>query len=184
LDDISLLVANNLKKLRREKKLSLEKLSEMTGVSKSMLGQIERGESNPTIAVVWKIANGLKISFTSLLATREDDTRIIRKNDIRLMKENGGKYRLYPYFPIENGRSFEIYTAEIDAGGQLDADPHLNGAEEFITVSSGELIIDINGGENHLFNGDSIHFRADKPHGYRNPGSLPTKFHLVIHYTN
>ena len=79
MEDITLLVSQNLKKIRDEKKLSLDKLAELTGVSKSMLAQIERGESSPTIAVVWKIANGLKISFTSLLSAPQTDTQIVQK---------------------------------------------------------------------------------------------------------
>ena len=57
--NINLVISMNLKHIREERKLSLDKVAKMTGVSKSMLGQIERGDSNPTIATVWKIANGL-----------------------------------------------------------------------------------------------------------------------------
>ncbi|MEN6483123.1 MAG: helix-turn-helix transcriptional regulator, partial [Anaerolineaceae bacterium] len=67
MEDATLLIAKNLKRIREERKLSLDRLSDLTGVSKSMLGQIERGESSPTISMVWKITNGLKISFTTLL---------------------------------------------------------------------------------------------------------------------
>jgi Predicted transcriptional regulators len=62
------LIAQNLKRLREERKLSLDRVAELTGVSKSMLGQIERGDSSPTVATVWKIANGLKVSFTTLMS--------------------------------------------------------------------------------------------------------------------
>jgi transcriptional regulator with XRE-family HTH domain len=109
MEDITLLVAENLKRVREEKKLSLDKLAELTGVSKSMLGQIERGESSPTISVVWKIANGLKMSFTALLSAPQADTYIIHKADIKPLLEDNGKYRLFPFFPIEEGRRVEIY---------------------------------------------------------------------------
>src|SRR5690554_5668235 len=65
--EIDLVIAKNLKAIRESKKLSLEKVAELTGVSKTMIGQIERGESAPTITTIWKIANGLKVSFTSLI---------------------------------------------------------------------------------------------------------------------
>lgn len=63
LKPIHLILANNLKLLREQRKLSLDKVAEMTGISKTMLGQIERGESSPSITTVWKIANGLKLSL-------------------------------------------------------------------------------------------------------------------------
>jgi XRE family transcriptional regulator, regulator of sulfur utilization len=182
MEDISLLVAQNLKKIRDEKKLSLEKLAEMTGVSKSMLGQIERGESSPTISVVWKIANGLMISFTSLLSAPREETRIIHKHDIIPMVEDSGRYRLYPYYPIEDGRRFEIYAIEIDKDGFLKADPHPENTEEFITLFSGELTVQVDDQQYHLEKGDSIHFRADRPHSYRNRTKDKTRLQMVIYY--
>lgn len=83
MDAMSSMIAANLKRIRKEKKLSLDNAAEMTGVSKSMLGQIERGESSPTVATLWKIATGLHISFTALLEGQAMETKIIQKEDIR-----------------------------------------------------------------------------------------------------
>ena len=79
MDAMSSMIAANLKRIRKEKKLSLDNAAEMTGVSKSMLGQIERGESSPTVATLWKIATGLHISFTALLEGQAMETKISRK---------------------------------------------------------------------------------------------------------
>jgi XRE family transcriptional regulator, regulator of sulfur utilization len=182
MEDITFLVAQNLKRIREEKKLSLDRLAELTGVSKSMLGQIERGESNPTISVVWKIANGLKMSFTALLSAPQEDTSLIRKADITPLIEDNGKYRLFPFFPIEEGRCFEIYRIEIDPGGYLSADPHPEGAQEFLQVFQGELTVRVNQQEFRITEGDSLRFRADRPHAYHNSGGKLAEINLVIHY--
>jgi XRE family transcriptional regulator, regulator of sulfur utilization len=182
MDGIQFLVAQNLKNIREEKKLSLDGLAELTGVSKSMLGQIERGESSPTIATLWKIANGLKISFTSLLDAPQTDTAVIKKEEITSLQEDNGKYRLYPFFPIAEGRRFEIYTIEIDKGGYLSAEPHPEGTQEFLTIFSGELTVRVNQEEYQVKEGDSIRFRADRPHTYHNSGSSLAKINLVIQY--
>lgn len=58
MDAMSSRISENLRQIRKEKKLSLDSMAEQTGVSKSMLGQIERGESSPTVATLWKIATG------------------------------------------------------------------------------------------------------------------------------
>ena len=100
MEEINLIIAKNLKAFRESKKLSLEKVAEITGVSKTMIGQIERGESSPTITTIWKIANGLKISFTSLINNPQPDTKVILKSDVQTLFEDNGKYRLYPYFPL------------------------------------------------------------------------------------
>ena len=60
-------IASNLREIRDKRNLSLDQLAQLTGVSKSMLRQIETGRSSPTIATIWKIANGLRVSFTTLL---------------------------------------------------------------------------------------------------------------------
>ena len=80
--NIGLIVAENLKRLREERKLSLEAVAKSSGVSKSMLGQIERGVTNPTISILWKIAHGLKISFTSLMMRPETDVELVRRSAI------------------------------------------------------------------------------------------------------
>jgi len=178
-----MLLATNLKKIREERKLSLDHVAQMTGVSKSMLGQIERGESNPTVTTVWKIANGLKISFTELMRTTQGDTLIVKRDSMEHLVEDNGKYRLYPYFPYENEREFEMYGVEIEKGGYLSADAHGEGTEEFITVFDGELTVRVNEEEYSVHTGDSIRFRADKPHSYHNSGDKLTRISMVIYYT-
>ena len=66
MEDINSIVAENLRRLRESRRLSLDAAARLTGVSKSMLGQIERGEVNPTVSTMWKIAGGLKVNFTAL----------------------------------------------------------------------------------------------------------------------
>ncbi|MCG8484306.1 MAG: XRE family transcriptional regulator [Clostridia bacterium] len=182
MENLNFVISMNLKRIREEKKLSLDKVAQMTGVSKSMLGQIERGESNPTVTTVWKIANGLKISFTSLLNQAQSDTVIISKDDVEPMLEDNGKYKLYPFFPYEDGRRFEVYKVEIEKGGYLSAEPHGQNTQEFITVFDGEVTIRVDDEEYTIKKGDSIRFRADKSHAYHNSGDDLTKASMVIYY--
>src|SRR6478752_6537405 len=122
MEEINLIVAKNLKGFRESKKLSLERVSELTGVSKTMIGQIERGESSPTITTIWKIANGLKISFTSLINNPQPDTKVILKNEVQTLFEDNEKYRLYPFFPFQEDKRFEVYSVEIEKGGYLSSE--------------------------------------------------------------
>lgn len=182
MEEIHLILAKNLKAYRERKKLSLEKVSEITGVSKTMIGQIERGESSPTITTIWKIANGLKISFTSLIHQSQPDTKVILKKEVQVLTEDNGKYRVYPYFPFQDESRFEVYSVEIEPGGFLSSDSHGEGTEEYITVFDGELRIQVNTIEYLIRNGDSIRFKADRPHAYQNTGETLTRLSMTIYY--
>ncbi|MGG3450627.1 helix-turn-helix domain-containing protein [Domibacillus aminovorans] len=182
MEEINLIIAKNLKALREDKKLSLERVAELTGVSKTMIGQIERGESSPTITTIWKIANGLKISFTSLINNPQPDTIVILKSEVQTLSEDNGKYRVYPYFPFQDDRRFEVYSVEIEKGGFLNADSHRGGTEEFLTVFDGELTVSVNNIKYIVRSGDSIRFKADRPHNYHNSGETLTRLSMIIYY--
>ncbi|MGG3890830.1 helix-turn-helix domain-containing protein [Metabacillus fastidiosus] len=180
--EIHVVVAENMKTYRKANKLSLDKVSELTGVSKTMLGQIERGESIPTITTMWKIANGLKVSFTSLIKESTNNITIISKNDLLELPENDGKYKVYPYFPFENDKQFEIYMVEIEPGGYLEAAPHHDGTEEYITVFDGQLELTILGQTYLLEKDHSIRFKANCIHTYHNPSNELTRLNMTINY--
>ena len=114
MENINSVVADNLKRFREERKLSLEAMAKLSGVSKSMLGQIERGEANPTVSTVWKIANGLKVSFTDLMTRPEKDYEVVDIKRVEPLLEDGGLYRDFPVFPFDAARRFEMLHIEID----------------------------------------------------------------------
>ncbi|CAN7533237.1 XRE family transcriptional regulator [Peribacillus frigoritolerans] len=182
MEEINFIIANNLKAIRESKKLSLEKVAELTGVSKTMIGQIERGGSSPTITTIWKIANGLKISFSSLINSPQPDTKIVLKSEIQSLSEDNGKYRVYPHFPFEDEKRFEVYSVEIEKGGFLSSDSHREGTEEYITVFEGEVTVRVNNEEYTVRNGDSIRFKADRPHAYHNSGDTITRLSMILYY--
>lgn len=180
--DLKVIISVNLKRIREEKKLSLDNVAKMTGVSKSMLGQIERGEVNPSISTVWKIANGLKISFTSLLNRPQADIEIISKEEVQPLIEDNGKYRNYPLFPFEETRRFETYLIELDSCGYLSAEAHSQGSQEYITVFSGTLTVRVQDEEYTVGTGNSIRFKADLPHIYHNSGKEMVRLSMIIYY--
>lgn len=182
MEEIHLVFAKNLKAIREKEKLSLEKVSQLCGVSKTMIGQIERGESSPTLTTIWKIANGLKVSFTTLINQPQPETEVILQEDIQVLTEDNGRYRVYPYFPFKEDSRFEIYTVEIDQEGKVSAEAHRDGTEEIITVFDGELVLTIIDKPYILKAGDSIRFKADRPHTYYNAGQSLTRLSMTIYY--
>jgi transcriptional regulator with XRE-family HTH domain len=181
-ENLNQLIGENLKRIRAERSLSLDAVAKLSGVSKSMLGQIERGEVNPTISTVWRIANGLKISFSSIVSRPRQDSELIRRVDVEPLIEGDGLVRNYPVFPFDAERGFEMYAVDMDPGGYLQAEAHSAGTEEFITVHAGEMTLRVGNDEYELESGDSIRFRSDVPHAYHNPGASMARVAMVIHY--
>lgn len=182
MDAMSSMISGNLKRIRKEKKLSLDAVSEMTGVSKSMLGQIERGESSPTVATLWKIAVGLHISFTALLEGEAEEIQFIPKEDLQPLLSDEGRFRLYPVFPFDDNRRFEMLSIEMQPGSRSESAPHEDGTEESVIVMEGTLKLTVGENEYLVHAGDGIRYSASKAHIYENPSDVPTKLCMVIYY--
>lgn len=182
LDTINSVVADNLKRLREQRKMSLDAVAKVSGVSKSMLGQIERGDVNPTITTMWKIANGLKVHFSELLSRPEVPCEVVNIDSIQPLLEDEGHYRNYPVFLFDGNRNFEMLYIELDPESHMEAEPHPEGTQEFITVFSGELVVQLENETYMAKNRSSIRFRADRAHSYRNSSSEVCRLSMVIFY--
>ncbi|SHN87137.1 helix-turn-helix domain-containing protein [Desulfitobacterium chlororespirans] len=180
--DLNQIVANNLKRIREEMKLSLDKVADLTGVSKGMLRQIEAGESSPTIKTIWKIASGLKIPYTSIINIPQPETFLVLREEIEPQVEDDGRYKVYSIFPSEDGRKVEVYTIELEKDGSFASNSHGEKTQEFITVYEGVLTIQVDDEEYSVKAGDSIKFMADRAHAYSNRTEHLTRASMVIYY--
>lgn len=174
------IIAMNLKRLRAERGLSLGKLSELSGVSKVMLSQIEKGESSPTINTLWKIAAGLQVSYTKLIDEQIEAPLIIRKGESALVDHDD--YRVYHYSTANPARDFEFFNSELDPGGEFTSEGHGVNTHEYVLVTKGEMILLYGGEEYILQEGDFIHFDCTQPHTYRNCGEGMTEFTNIVYY--
>jgi XRE family transcriptional regulator, regulator of sulfur utilization len=182
MDELTRQIALNLAGLRKERRLSLEEAAAMTGVSKSMLRQVEKGASSPTISTLWKIANGLKVSFTSLMKERPGEVSVVANTaGVPLIEKDGG-YQLFPLFPFEPDRKFEIYHVEIRKGARLESEGHRGGVEEYLFVSSGTLQLGVKGETRRVRKDHSIRFNASGPHSYENKGDSTVRMIMLIYY--
>ncbi|TDL35373.1 XRE family transcriptional regulator [Jeotgalibacillus sp. S-D1] len=182
MDEIKKQLGVNLRILRKKRAWTLDQVAHHTGVSKAMLGQIERGESNPSVGTIWKIANGLKVSFSSLLAVPSSQVSVIRAESIEVLEEDDGKYRVLPIFTYDPVRQWEYFMIELDPGCEYVSESHGATVEEYITVTRGELHITIQQEEYKLSPNDSIRFKADSVHKYENRGTHKITCQMVIHY--
>jgi transcriptional regulator with XRE-family HTH domain len=175
-------VAKNIYSYRKSNKMSLDTLSKLTGVSTSALNEIEKGNTIPSINTVWKITNGLKISFSSLMSEEEVAYQVIRRKSVVPITEGEGKYKVFPYFPYDQSKSFEFFYVELEKKAKLNSEPHLDNSEEYIMIVEGQLRLIINNDEIDLSQGDAVKFNSDIQHLYYNFGDTTTKLAMIIYY--
>ncbi|MZG57001.1 helix-turn-helix domain-containing protein [Photobacterium lucens] len=167
-------ISKHLKALREKQKLSLDAASKLTGVSKAMLGQIERKESSPTVATLWKISSGLNSSFTAFFSDLNDTDGKIFPADIDIHVKT-----LIAYDPTVNFEMFEITLTRFHT---QCSSPHKVGTIEHSVVIDGELGVHVDGEWHYLSKGETIRFEADKPHDYR-AVTETVVFHNIVSYS-
>lgn len=180
--EINLIIAENLKRLRTERNLSLGQLSELCQISKVMLSQIEKGDTNPTINTLWKIANGLKVPYTSLLDQQEYNTHVIKKADTEFQSTEDGHYRIFCYYNNTPNRNFELFQIELDEGCSYESIGHSEKSQEYIMVIEGELTLSVNNETFTLSLNDTIDFIASTKHIYCNSGQGILKAVIINYY--
>ncbi|WP_017815658.1 helix-turn-helix domain-containing protein [Paenibacillus shenyangensis] len=180
MEPIQSVIAKNLARIRKSKNLTLDQTSELTGVSKAMLAQIENEKSNPTISTLWKIANGLQVSFTTFLKEEEVLVRRVNMNEVNMIMDSDDKYRVYPFFPYHPEKRFELYIVELLPG--CVHEPKTHPGEEYLIVKQGSMIVDLKGEQYELTEGDALQFSGTHLHGYSNPTAEKASFFMMMHY--
>lgn len=182
MENVSVIIGKNLLAIRKKKNLSLDKVAELTGVSKPMLGQIERGISNPSVGLLWKIATGLNVSFSYFIEETKDPTRLIRFKEIQPLYEYKNKMAAYPLFPYDDKKRFEVFTIYLQPGCNHTSSPHKDGVEEYIIITEGQVELVIDETVYKLTKGDALSFPANKGHSYRNTSDMQACFNNIIYY--
>lgn len=182
MEHIKFKIGQRLKEIRNSRQMTLDEVSELTGVSKPMLGQIERGQSVPTITVLWKIATGLKVPLSSFLEEQQAEYAIADLQQKTVILEDGGRMRAYPLFAYDPIRNVELFYIEFDKGCSHISDKHSEGVEEYVLVTKGKLQLVLNGKEILIGEKQAIRFRADIPHAYNNPFDEDCAVYNTIFY--
>jgi transcriptional regulator with XRE-family HTH domain len=182
-DPLTATVGENLRRQRIRRGLSLERLAKVSGVSRSMLGQIELGQSVPTIKTVWRIATALNLPFASLLVDgNRRGTRLFAAPDSKILRSQDGTFSSRALFPYDEERKVEFYELRLQPRASEHADGHAPGTRENLVVSQGALELTVGGELHRLSEGDAIVFEADAPHVYHNPAASETLMYLVMTY--
>ncbi|MGK3141270.1 helix-turn-helix domain-containing protein [Pantoea sp. C2G6] len=175
--DVQQHLSSALRQLRQANGWSLTLAAERTGVSKAMLGQIERGESSPTVATLWKIATGFNVPFSFFI-----NGRVVPAGDVAGFSQPNAEMSVQPLLPYDPQLRFDLLAVELAAGAQSHSSPHEAGCIEQVVVIEGELLLGVGDLWRRLQCGEAFQFSADVAHSYRNPLNTPLRFHSLIHY--
>ena len=168
MNSMNLIVARNIKRLREEKKLSMDELAKLSGVSKSMLAQIERGTANPSLGVLGKITSGLRVEFQELIQPPRVDCCLVTPEELLPTKELEGQYRVWTCLPYEDTRLIEVYRIEVEPGGIYVSGSHGEKTREYLVVTEGVLTVECHGQSCQIRKDQVFKFETDQDHIYRN----------------
>jgi XRE family transcriptional regulator, regulator of sulfur utilization len=176
-------VGASLQKLRLARGLTLDDLSRMAGVSKSMLSQIEREKANPTIAITWRLANALGVEIAELISgvsKSQEIIQIVEAHQTPTLPGSHAGYVLRILGPMELAGKFEWYELNLVPQGELLSNPHDPGTSEHLTVLQGTIEIEAGGSSKKLKSGGTARYPADQIHAIRNTGKSDAKAILVV----
>jgi transcriptional regulator with XRE-family HTH domain len=176
-------VGATLQRLRLARGLTLEDLSRIAGVSKSMLSQIEREKANPTIAITWRLANALGVQIGELLSSEVravDLIRVVESHEIPTLPGSHAGYSLRILGPMDLAGKYEWYELTLQPGGELASQAHDPGTNEHLTVITGTVELEVGAEKRKIKHGATARYPADQTHAIRNAGKAEAKALLVV----
>lgn len=159
-----------LKELRKEKRLTLKELSDITGLSMGFLSNVERGINSPTISSLQKICAALNITLVELLQTPRKDRVVVRKSERRVIYTSSDGKTKYEML-VDGNKKMQPLCITMAPGGIWGEAPLGHPGEEFGMVIKGKMEIEVDGVPYLLEEGDTIYIDAKAPHKYKNVGN-------------
>ncbi len=164
-------------RLRKSYNLSLSELSLQSGVAKSIISQIERNETNPTLATIWRLAHALDASIEGLLQSARDEPFLEKtgRADTPMLVSDDGKCRLAIIGWIKTVEWLQAYDFHAEPGGVLESDAHQRGSVESLSMREGELCVEVGGAVESVKAGETLRYRCDQRHVIRNLTEAPAQ---------
>ncbi len=181
-DPAGYVLCNRVTELRKKHKLTLDQLASASGVSRSMLSQIERGQANPTLTVTFRIAQAFGMSIGELLDQpwQHSTIEVVHGEDRSNLFRADKECQIRTLSPLHMEKNIEFYELRIAPGASLTSAPHFEGTKELLTITSGEASIISGESSCRLKSGDSAHYRGDLSHRIENTGTVELVGYLVV----
>jgi transcriptional regulator with XRE-family HTH domain len=174
-------LGHRLRAERRRRGLTLADLAAASGVSRSMLSEVERGSRVPTVLILDRIATGLGTSIARLLRDEQAARTVLLRRAEQDVAWDASGWERRVLSPVLPGVEFEFMRTTI--GARVDAgvfQPHAPGSREYLAVEAGTLRLSLDGEDVELGQGDSIFYAGDCRHGFANDAAEPCVFYLAM----
>src|SRR3712207_3781536 len=174
-------LGKTIQRLRKAYNLSLSELAEQSGVAKSIISQIERNETNPTLATIWRLSQALDVSIERVLAASDDEPFIetSSRTDTPILVSEDGKLRLAIIGWIKTVEWLQWYDVRAEPGGALDSEAHQRGSVECLSVLDGAFEVEVAGAVQRAKSGETLRYRCDRAHTVRCLGPAPGRATMV-----
>ena len=169
-------LGRKLRQLRLRKKIALVDLGKHTGLSPSMLSQLENGKLIPTLPTLARIAMVFDVGLEHFFGDQRGQKQfsIVRANERMRFPERADAPTPAYFFEClafsTQGKGMQAYLAEFPRSTTSDLSEHLHDGSEFLFVLEGSLTIRFQGTDHELRASDSLHMDSSEPHGYRGTG--------------
>lgn len=164
-DDARANLAANVRRLRDARGLSQQQMARLAGMPRPTWASLESGAANPTLTVLTRAAAALQVSIEELIGPPRTACRLFGAGELPSKRRQGATLR--PLLP-EAIAGLEITRMELSPGGQLSGIPHTPGTREYLTCESGRIELVASGESWRLGPGETLVFRGDQRHSYRN----------------
>ena len=176
-DAIGAQFGSTISRLRQAGDLSLGELSEQSGVAKSLISKIEKNESNPTLATITRLSVALGTTVEAVLSAANDAPEDLsalvqhaRGKDIPKLTSDDGLVTLQILGSIDTVEVVQWYDFTALPGGVLESSPHPDGSIENLSIITGHLAVEVDGERFEGKAGETLRYRADRPHKITNIG--------------
>ena len=181
-DDAAPGIGNTIQRLRKAYNMSLGDLSEQSGVAKSIISQIERNETNPTISTVWRLSRALDVTMAEVLKADTRPNFLLHQSryDIPILESQDGLCRLAIFGPLDLVEYMQWYDFSAEPGGVLESEPHQPGCSEHLYVLDGTIEVTCNGEVKVAKAGEALRYRGDRTHALRNIGDTRARATMIM----
>jgi len=174
-------LGRTVQRMRKTYNLSLADLSDQSGVAKSIISQIERNETNPTLTTIWRLAHALGVPVERMLQGAEEGPIIEKasKGETPILLSDDGLCRLAVIGWIQTVDWLQWYDLKAEPGALLESDAHQRGSVECLSVIEGELEVEVGDARDIARAGETLRYRCDRPHRIRNASGRPAHATMV-----
>ncbi len=185
--DLDQRIAGRVRELRAAQGLSLAALASKSGVSRSMISLIERGESSPTAVVLEKLAGGLGVTLPSLFDAPMGPARapggpLMRRDDQPCWRDPASGYMRRNVSPPGARQPMQIVEVHFPPGGRVAFDNTARGmrVHQQVWVLEGAMDVTLGSERHRLREGDCLAMQLDRPTMFHNPRRTPARYAVVF----